>query len=180
MDSVYCCLSFDDFEDYVNPNSPVYRNYVCLSCLILNLLSVWGFLLSILSSGFGFNHGHSHWKWGHLVVFGAVQSTATGILHAFEMLLVLDCAPSGKEGVFYIWYGWMRAAGLCVGFTVGSVVLGLIRASFRATFCIAIAGIVVLLFRNISDVGGAVAAEHINVRRSSDVPGLDSKESACI
>lgn len=40
MGSVCCCLSFDDFEDYVNPNSPVYRNCVCLSCLIQNLLSV--------------------------------------------------------------------------------------------------------------------------------------------
>ncbi|RDX79964.1 E3 ubiquitin-protein ligase [Mucuna pruriens] len=33
--------SFDDFEDYVNPNSPVYRNCVCLSCLIQNFLSVY-------------------------------------------------------------------------------------------------------------------------------------------
>ncbi|KAG4911769.1 hypothetical protein JHK82_052369 [Glycine max] len=41
MGSVCCCLSFDDFEDYVNPNSPVYRNCVCLSCLIQNLLSVY-------------------------------------------------------------------------------------------------------------------------------------------
>ncbi|QHN83778.1 E3 ubiquitin-protein ligase [Arachis hypogaea] len=41
MGSVCCCLSFDDFEDYVNPNSSVYRNCVCLSCLIQNLLNVY-------------------------------------------------------------------------------------------------------------------------------------------
>ncbi|OIV90203.1 hypothetical protein TanjilG_01399 [Lupinus angustifolius] len=32
---------FDDFEDYVNPNSSVYRNCVCLSCFIQNLLAVY-------------------------------------------------------------------------------------------------------------------------------------------
>lgn len=48
MGSVCCCLSFDDFEDYVNPNSPVYRNCVCLSCLVQNLLNV--VCLYILSS----------------------------------------------------------------------------------------------------------------------------------
>ncbi|MED6180092.1 hypothetical protein PIB30_007252 [Stylosanthes scabra] len=41
MGSVCCCLRFDDFEDYVNPNSSVYRNCVCLSCLIQNLLNVY-------------------------------------------------------------------------------------------------------------------------------------------
>ncbi|ESW30195.1 hypothetical protein PHAVU_002G132600 [Phaseolus vulgaris] len=144
-------------------------------------MQIVGFLLSLLSSGFGFYYGHSHWKWGHLVLFGAVQSTATGILYAFGRLLVLDCAPSGKEGAFSIWYAWMRAAGLCVGFTVGSVAPGRIRTSFGAAFCTAIAGIVVLLFGNISDVGGAVAAGHVRdecERSSSGVAGLDSKESA--
>ncbi|WJX65770.1 hypothetical protein P8452_50394 [Trifolium repens] len=41
MGSVCCCLSFDDFEDYANPNNPVYRNCVCLSCLLQNLLNVY-------------------------------------------------------------------------------------------------------------------------------------------
>lgn len=41
MGSVCCCLSFDDYEDYVNPNSPVYRNCPCLSCLVQNLLNVY-------------------------------------------------------------------------------------------------------------------------------------------
>ncbi|KAJ1431116.1 MFS transporter superfamily [Sesbania bispinosa] len=143
-------------------------------------LQIVGFLLSLLTSGIGFYYGNSHWKWGHLVVFSAIQSTATGILHAFGRVLVLDCAPSGKEGAFSIWFAWMRAAGLCVGFTVGSVSPGHIRTSFGAAFCTAIAGIVVLLFGNISDAGGAVAAGHVRdeSERSSAVPGLDSKETA--
>ncbi|OIW10708.1 hypothetical protein TanjilG_16080 [Lupinus angustifolius] len=140
-----------------------------------------GFILSLLSSGFGFYFGHNHWKWGHILVLGAVQSTSTGILHAFGRVLVLDCAPSGKEGAFSIWFAWMRAAGLCVGFTVGSVAPGHVRASFGAAFCTAIVGIVVLLFGNISDVGGAVAAGHVrddSDQRSSTVPALDSKDSS--
>ena len=143
-------------------------------------LQIVGFLLSLFASGFGFYFGHNHWKWGHLVVFGAIQSTATGILHAFGRVLVLDCAPSGKEGAFSIWYAWMRAAGLCVGFTVGSVAPGHIRTSFGAAFCTAIVAIVVLLFGNISDVGGASAAGHVrdDGDRSTPVPGLDSKETS--
>ncbi|XP_015963213.1 uncharacterized protein LOC107487133 [Arachis duranensis] len=141
-------------------------------------LQIVGFLLSLFASGFGFYFGHSHWKWGHLVVFGAIQSTAAGILHAFGRVLVLDCAPSGKEGAFSIWYAWMRAAGLCVGFTVGSVAPGHIRTSFGAAFCTAIVAIVVLLFGNISDIGGAAAAGHVkdDLDRGSPVP--DTKESS--
>ncbi|KAI4352370.1 hypothetical protein L6164_006630 [Bauhinia variegata] len=41
MGSVCCCLSVDDFEDYVNPNSSVYRNCLCLSCFIHNFLNVY-------------------------------------------------------------------------------------------------------------------------------------------
>lgn len=41
MGSVCCCLSVEDFEDYVNPNSSVYRNCVCLGCFLENLLSVF-------------------------------------------------------------------------------------------------------------------------------------------
>ncbi|AES95615.1 putative major facilitator superfamily domain-containing protein [Medicago truncatula] len=144
-------------------------------------MQIVGFFFSLLSSGFGFYYGHSHWKWGHLVLFGAIQSTSTGILHAFGRVLVLDCAPSGKEGAFSIWYAWMRAAGLCVGFTVGSVGPGRIRTSFGVAFCTAIAGIVVLLFGNISDAGGAVAAGNVSddsERSSPVVSGLDSKEAA--
>ncbi|KAI4346733.1 hypothetical protein L6164_007605 [Bauhinia variegata] len=41
MGSVCCCLNVDDFEDYVNPNSSVYRNCACLSCFIQNFLNVY-------------------------------------------------------------------------------------------------------------------------------------------
>ncbi|XP_062106438.1 E3 ubiquitin-protein ligase At3g02290-like [Humulus lupulus] len=41
MGSVCCCLSVDDFEDYVNPNSSVYRNCICLSCFIQNFINVY-------------------------------------------------------------------------------------------------------------------------------------------
>ncbi|KAL9297317.1 hypothetical protein ACSQ67_023213 [Phaseolus vulgaris] len=41
MGSVCCCFNVDDFEDYMNPNSPVYRNCMCLSCFLQNFLTVY-------------------------------------------------------------------------------------------------------------------------------------------
>ena len=152
-------------------------------------MQILGFLLSVFSSGFGFYFWESRWKWSHLLIFGAVQGTATGVLHAFGRVLLLNCAPYGKEGAFSVWYGWVRSAGLCVGFTVGSVVPGRIRTSLGAAFCAALVGIVVLLFGNVSDVGGAVAAGHVREDTSesesergsrSHVPALDSKESVSV
>ncbi|CAJ2641945.1 unnamed protein product [Trifolium pratense] len=78
---------------------------------------------------------------------------------------------TGKEGVFCVWYGWVRAAGLCLGFTVASVVPGQIKTSFGVAFVAALVGIVVLLFGNI---------DHNNSENGSngnDNLGLDSKES---
>ncbi|KAJ1412482.1 MFS transporter superfamily [Sesbania bispinosa] len=147
-------------------------------------MKIMGFLLSLFSSGFGFYFWDSQWKWGHILLFGAIQGMGSGILHAFGRVLVLECAPPGKEGTFSVWYAWMKAAGLCVGFTVGSVVPGKIRTSFGAAFCAALVGIVVLLFGNVSDVGGAVAAGHVkedkDSERGSNDPGLDSKESVSV
>ncbi|XP_054792967.1 uncharacterized protein LOC129310350 [Prosopis cineraria] len=140
-------------------------------------MQILGFLLSILSSGFAFYFSDSHWKWRHLLLFGAIQSTSNGILYAFGRALVLDCAPSGKEGAFSIWFAWIRAVGLCVGFAVGSSVPGQIRASFGAAFCAAMAGIAVLLFGNVSDVGGAEAAGHVVDDRSERDTHV-SKEAA--
>lgn len=40
MGAVCCCLSVEDFEDYVNPNSSVYRNCICLSCFLQNFINV--------------------------------------------------------------------------------------------------------------------------------------------
>ncbi|XP_025696841.1 E3 ubiquitin-protein ligase At3g02290 isoform X1 [Arachis hypogaea] len=41
MGSVCCCLSVNDFEDYMNPNSPVYRNCGCLSSVLQNFLNAY-------------------------------------------------------------------------------------------------------------------------------------------
>ncbi|PPE02460.1 hypothetical protein GOBAR_DD00515 [Gossypium barbadense] len=41
MGSVCCCLRPEDFEDYINPNSNVYRNCVCLSCFVQNFVHVY-------------------------------------------------------------------------------------------------------------------------------------------
>ncbi|KAJ0042913.1 hypothetical protein Pint_18946 [Pistacia integerrima] len=40
MGSVCCCLSVEDLEDYLNPNSSVYRNCMCLSCFVQNFVHV--------------------------------------------------------------------------------------------------------------------------------------------
>lgn len=40
MGSVCGCLSVENLEDYVNPNSTVYRNCMCFSCFIHNFLNV--------------------------------------------------------------------------------------------------------------------------------------------
>ncbi|KAJ4707240.1 E3 ubiquitin-protein ligase [Melia azedarach] len=41
MGSVCCCLHVEDFEDYMNPNSSVYRNCMCLSCFVQNFVNVY-------------------------------------------------------------------------------------------------------------------------------------------
>ncbi|RZB98723.1 E3 ubiquitin-protein ligase isoform K [Glycine soja] len=41
MGAVCCCFNVDDFEDYMNPNSSVYRNCMCLSCFVQNFLTVY-------------------------------------------------------------------------------------------------------------------------------------------
>ncbi|KAG4940960.1 hypothetical protein JHK87_044831 [Glycine soja] len=139
-------------------------------------MKILGFFLLLISSGFGFYFWNNHWKWGHLLVFGAIQGTASGLVHTFGRVLVLDSAPSGEEGAFSVWYSWLRGVGLCGGFTVGSVVPGKVKTSFGAAFCSAIVGIVVLLFGKENDFGGAVREGHET--RSRDHPGaLNSKES---
>ncbi|XP_028759445.1 uncharacterized protein LOC114718326 [Neltuma alba] len=143
-------------------------------------MQILGFLLSIFSSGFGFFYNHNPWKWGYLLIFGAIQGTSAGVLHASGRILVMDCAPAGKEGAFAIWLSWMRAAGLCAGFTVGTVVPGRLRTSFGLAFCGALLGTLGLLFGNVSDIGGAVAAGNVvaeeSERGSHAASGLDSKK----
>ncbi|XP_044468088.1 E3 ubiquitin-protein ligase At3g02290-like [Mangifera indica] len=41
MGSVCCCLSVEDLEDYLNPNSSVNRNCICLSCFVQNFVHVY-------------------------------------------------------------------------------------------------------------------------------------------
>ncbi|XP_039021230.1 E3 ubiquitin-protein ligase At3g02290-like [Hibiscus syriacus] len=38
MDSVCSCLHAEDFEDYMNPNSNIYRNCLCLGCFFQNFI----------------------------------------------------------------------------------------------------------------------------------------------
>jgi len=134
-------------------------------------MKIMGLLLSLISSGFGFYFWDSHWKWGHLLVFGAIQGTSSGLLHTFGRVLMLDTAPRGEEGGFSVWYGWVKGVGLCGGFIVGSVVPGRVRTSFGAAFCSALIGIVVLLFGNVNDFG---------VVREGGEMALDSKESISV
>lgn len=140
-------------------------------------MKIIGFLLSLLSSGFGFYFWESHWKWGHVLLFGGIQSIGSGVLHAYGRVLVLECAPIGKEGVLCVWYGWIRAAGLCLGFTVASVVPGQIRTSFGAAFVAALVGIIVLLFGNVGDDVGAKHVSNESDSHGNHNLGLDSKES---
>ncbi|KAL2333946.1 hypothetical protein Fmac_015159 [Flemingia macrophylla] len=119
-------------------------------------MKMMGLLLSLLSSGFGFYFGNRNWKWGHLMVFGAIQGTASGLLHTFGRVLVLETAesaPCGEESGFSVWYSWVRSVGLCGGFTMGAVLPGRVKTSFGAAFCSALVAILVLLFGNVSDSG---------------------------
>jgi len=136
-------------------------------------MKIIGFLLSMLSSGFGFYFWNSHWKLSHILIFGGVQSIGSGLLHAFGRVLILESAPNGKEGVFCVWYGWIRAAGLCLGFTVASVVPGQIKTSFGAAFVAALVGIIVLLFGNVGDDSKSDSQDIDNLE-------LDSKESVSV
>lgn len=134
-------------------------------------MKIIGLLLSLISSGFGFYFWESHWKWGHLLVFGAIQGTSSGLLHTFGRVLMLETAPCGEEGGFSFWYGWVRGVGLFGGFVVGSVVPRSVRTSFGAAFCSGLVGIVVLLFGNVSDFGAA---------KEDGERALDSKESISV
>lgn len=140
-------------------------------------MKILGFLLSLLSSGFGFYFWNSHWKWGHLLVFGAIQGTTSGLVHGFGRVLVLESASSSEEGAISIWYRWVRSVGLCGGFTMGSVVPGHVRTSFGVAFWSAFVGIVVLLFGNLNDSDVRKGCE---IGSHDDNGALDSKESISV
>nr|GMC52119.1 putative major facilitator superfamily domain-containing protein [Ipomoea batatas] len=129
-------------------------------------MQLLGFLLSVLTSGFGFYYRRAKWSSGHLLLFAAIQSTGTGFLHAFGRVLLLDCAPAGKEGAFSVWFSWVRALGSCAGYALASAFPGNISKSFGTAFCAACLGMIILIFGNISSFGGAKAAG--NVREYSE------------
>ncbi|XP_047314770.1 E3 ubiquitin-protein ligase At3g02290-like [Impatiens glandulifera] len=54
MGSVCCCLH-EDWEDYANPNSTVYRNCLCLQCFLQNFMHMY----SSISSRRGEEHAMS-------------------------------------------------------------------------------------------------------------------------
>ncbi|KAG2676771.1 hypothetical protein I3760_12G067900 [Carya illinoinensis] len=128
-------------------------------------MQLLGFFISAATTGVGFYYKGSNWKRHSVLFFAAAQGTSTGLLHAFGRVLLLDCSPPGKEGAFSLWFSWMKALGAFAGFTVASVVPGNIGTSFGTAFFTALLGIVMLIFGNLSDFGGAVAAGHV---RSSD------------
>ncbi|KAK2662617.1 hypothetical protein Ddye_001191 [Dipteronia dyeriana] len=136
-----------------------------------------GFFLALLTSSVGYHFRGKIWERQHILVFSGIQSTCTGLLHAFGRVLLLDCTPNGKEGAFSMWFSWVKALGTCAGFAVASAMPGNISASFRIAFCTAMIGIITLIFGNISDVVGAKAAGVVHEESSekgSPVPGLDT------
>ncbi|PIA50403.1 hypothetical protein AQUCO_01300856v1 [Aquilegia coerulea] len=149
------------------------QQFVKTDALRMQLL---GFFISATTSGLGFYYRHANWRHPHILTMVAVQSTATGILHAFGRVLLLDCTPPGKEGAFSVWFAWARAVGACGGFAVASVFPGAVNKSFAFTFATSLAGVLALIFGNISNYGGAVAAGHVmqdSSEKGSPVRGLD-------
>ncbi|KAK7844936.1 hypothetical protein CFP56_010149 [Quercus suber] len=131
-------------------------------------MQVLGFLLSTATSGAGFYFKDRNWKISMVLFFAAVQSTSTGLLHAFGRVLLLDCSPPGNEGAFSIWFSWIKAFGTFAGFVVSSSLPGKIGTSFGIAFWTAIAGIVMFIFWNFKDNGGAEAAGAGHVRGGSE------------
>lgn len=139
-------------------------------------MQLLGFILSALATGFGFYFRDKNWQIQHVLVFTAVQSTAAGVLHGFGRVLLVDCSPAGKEGVFSVWFSWVRALGICGGFAVATACGGGdISRPFGVAFCGCIVGIVVLIFGNISNFGGAIAAGNVreDSRKSSTMHDYD-------
>ncbi|KAM7490966.1 hypothetical protein LguiA_033887 [Lonicera macranthoides] len=170
---LYLWLTFFIFPSLSLPLLHPLQQIIRADAVKMQLL---GLLLSTLTAGFGFYYRRANWHNHHVLIFAAVQSTATGVLHAFGRVLLLDCAPAGKEGVFSAWFSWIRALGTCLGFALATVGTGDINRSFGVAFCSGLVGIVVLIFGNISNFRGAIAAGHVREasEKGSPVYGLDS------
>ncbi|KAG9454402.1 hypothetical protein H6P81_007306 [Aristolochia fimbriata] len=144
-------------------------------------MQLLGFLLSAVTSGTGYLSRHKDWSRGFLLVGAIVQSTSAGILHSFGRVLLMDCSPPGREGALAAWFAWTTSAGTCAGFAVATAFPGDVGAAFGAAFCAVAGGAVVLVFGNVSHLGGAVAAGHVRDEESSEKgspsPGKDGPES---
>ncbi|ONK79713.1 uncharacterized protein A4U43_C01F9280 [Asparagus officinalis] len=138
----------------------------------MNLL---GFILSATASGFGFYFkDHRKWHFASVLLIAIVQSAGAGILNAFGRVMVLDRAPTGKEGVFSSWYEWVKMSGACAGFALAAVYPDNIRKTFGVSFLAVFVGIVVLIFGSeVRDFGGK-RLQHEKESESSD-NGMEKK-----
>ncbi|KAE8677527.1 putative Extensin-3 precursor [Hibiscus syriacus] len=135
-----------------------------------------GLVLSLVTSGVGFQFREDNWQRHHIFIFAALQSTSTGLMHTFARVLVMDCSPAGKEGTFAMWFSWVKMVGTCLGFAVASgAAAGNVGTSFGIAFCTAAVAMVVSIYGNISDVAGAVAAGTSGEEGESN--GLDNRNS---
>ncbi|KAL5550864.1 hypothetical protein UlMin_001040 [Ulmus minor] len=144
-------------------------------------MQLLGFFLSAITAGVGFYYRKLHWETHQILFFAAVQGSSTGILYAFGRVLMLDCSPAGKEGAFSSWFSWVRVLGSFVGFAIAAGKPGKVGFSFGVSFVAAISAMVVLIFGNVSDFGGAIAAGHVideegsnGGEEGSPVNGVDS------
>ncbi|XP_047975213.1 uncharacterized protein LOC125217733 [Salvia hispanica] len=143
-------------------------------------MQLLGFMMSIFTSGFGFYYRDAAWGESHLFFFAAVQGTSAGLMHAFGRVLWLDCSPRGREGAFSVWYSWARVVGACAGFGLATAMPGDIGKAFGVSFCTGVVGMIVVIFGNISSLGGAEEAGHVvKSENSLEMDGFedDSKES---
>lgn len=141
---------------------------------------ILGFILSAATSATCFYFHTGEWRRRVVFVFAVLQGTAAALLHAYGRVLVLDCSPAGKEGAISMWFSWIRAIGGCVGFTVAAVVPARLQVSSGVAFCCAVVGGMVLIFGNVTDYGGAVAAGHVkdDSEKGSPVIGLESRSES--
>ncbi|KAK9218398.1 hypothetical protein WN943_007035 [Citrus x changshan-huyou] len=170
---LYFWLIYFIFPSFSMPLLQPLQHVIKADAVRMQLL---GFLLALLTSGTGFYYKEKNWQRHHVLLFAAIQSTSAGLLHAFGRVLLLDCTPHGKEGAFSVWHSWVKALGTCTGFAVASAIRGNVSTAFGVSFLAATIGILILIFGNISDVGGAMAAGHLyeDSEKGSPVPGLDT------
>ena len=141
---------------------------------------ILGFILSAATSATCFYFHAYAWQRHLVFVFAVLQGTAAAVLHAYGRALVVHCSPAGKESAISMWFSWMRAIGGCVGFTVAAVVPTMLQVSSGVVFCCAVVGGMLLIFGNVTDYDGAVAAGHVrdDSEKGSPVFGLDSRSES--